>query len=189
MSGTSKNEMASESSHQPTNQFVARVPSVKEQHTCRRDVLQEGSHFIAFGRMGWDHGSCDGNSSEDIVRGGNQTLGIVSLSRVLEATVGVKGVSDLLRCRKSVFGPIKGEHRHTVPSKARVLRPYLVGQEYGILQYIPKYMPGDFLARPGERTVVYGFGFRPKATSLGSTKEFTRFHVHSFALSAGNHGE
>ncbi len=79
--------------------------------------------------------------------------GDTSLSRVLEATVGVKGVSDLLRCRKSVFGPMNTD----IPC---VLRPYLVGQEYGILQYIP--MPGDFLARPGERTVVYGFGFRPK---------------------------
>jgi hypothetical protein len=189
LSGTSKKEIAAESSHEKANQFVARVPSIKEQHTSRRDVLQEGLHFIAFGRMRGDHSSCDGKSSENIVRGGNEALGIMSLSRVLEAAVGVKGVSDLVCCGKSVFGPVKGEDRHAVPSKARVVRAYLVGQFHGIVEYIPKHMPGNFLARFGERSVVYGFGFRPKATSLGSSKEFTRFHVHSLALSTCNNGE
>jgi hypothetical protein len=69
------------------------------------------------------------------------------------------------------------------------LGPALVGQRYRIIEYVLKDAPVDLVARLGERTVVDGFGFRPKAAPLGGSKEFTRFHIYPLGLSTGDDGE
>ena len=76
-----------------------------------------------------------------------------------------------------------------MPGKFRIQRIQLVGQLYSIIEYVLNDLPGDFVAGLGERALVDGVGSRPKATSLGSSKEFTRFYFHSLSLSTGNNGE
>jgi len=189
LSRTAKYKRAPESSDEMEDQLVARIASVKEQHTSPADKLQQALHFITLGRIHRDHGSSDGQPSEDIVRGGDKALGIVSFSNVLEAAVGIKLVSDLGCGREVVFGPVHSANRHAVPTESRILGPAVIGQPYRIIEYVLKHVPVDLIARLGECAVVDGFGFRPKATSLGGSKEFTRFHIHPLGLSTGDNGE
>jgi hypothetical protein len=181
--------MTTEFPEEIQDQFVAGVASIKEQQTPRRDEWKKVLHFIAFRRICRDHGSCDRKLPKDIVRGGDEALGIVPFSRGLEPTVGIKLVSNLGCGRKVEFRAVYPVHRHSVPRKPRIFRPAFIGQFYCVVEYVSKGMPVDLLARFGERTMVNGFGVRPEAASLGSTKEFTGFHVHSFSLSTGDHGE
>ena len=171
------------------DQLVAGVASVKEQHTYQGNELEEVLYFIALGRIHRDDGSGDGQASEDIVGGGDEALGIVAFSCVLEAALGIKLLPNLGRGRKIVPGPVHGEDRHVVPAKFRVFRPVVIGQLDGIIEYVSENVPVHFLARPGHRAVVDGFSFRPKAGSSGSAEEFTRFHINPLALSTGDHGE
>ena len=171
------------------NQPVARVSSVKEQDTSRRDKFQEVTHLITLGRIGRNHGSCDGNASEDIVRGRDKTLRIVAFSRILEPALGIECHSELGSSRKVVFGSVYAVNRHGVPAEFWVLGPAVVGQFDSVIEYVSKYMPRNLLTRLGKRAVVDCLGFRPKTTSFGCSKEFTGFHVHSFGFSTGRNGE
>ena len=59
-----------------------------------------------------------------------------------------------------------------------------LGQLHGTLQNLPKKDPTNLFPSLGEAASMDLIGFGPQAASLGSSEEFTRFDVHSFALSA-----
>ena len=189
LSRTAKYKIAGVFFDEIVDQLIARVASIKEHYTTRRDKFQEGFYFISLGRICRDNRSCDGQPAEDIVQRGDEALRIVSFSRVLEAALGIKLASDLGCGRKVVFGSVYGTDRHAVPVESRILGPTLVGQLHCIIEHVLKHMPVHLLTRLGQCAVVNGFSFRPKTTSLGSSEEFAGFHVHPLCLTAGDNGE
>ncbi|MBC7350607.1 MAG: hypothetical protein H5U05_11645 [Candidatus Aminicenantes bacterium] len=58
-----------------------------------------------------------------------------------------------------------------------------VGQLHGTLQDVPEKGPANFFPGLSEAAPMDLIGFGPKAASFGSPEEFTRFDVHSLALS------
>ncbi len=188
LSRTAEYKIASESSDEIVDHLVARVTTVKQEHRAGRCIFQKWLHLIALGRIHWDHCSCYRQPPEDIVHGGDKALGIVSFPGVLEAALGIKLLPDLLGGWKIVLGPVYAVDRHTVPDKFRVLGPPFVSQAYSIIEYMSEDTPVDLAPRLGDRAAVDGFSFRPKATSPGSSEEFTRLHVHPLCLSAGSNG-
>jgi hypothetical protein len=127
--------------------------------------------------------SGDGKTPEDIIGRGNQALRIMTTSFMLEATFGIKLTSDLLCCRKVVLGAIESDDRHGMPQIRRMTRIEAVGQIHGTLQDVPEKGPANLFAGLSEAASMDLIGFGPKAASLGSSEEFTRFDVHSLALS------
>ena len=139
--------------------------------------------------MDTDHTSGYGKTSEDIVGRCHQALGIVASSFILEATMGIELLSDLLCGRKIVLGAIEGNDRHPMPKIGRITGKEAVGQFDGLLQDVTKDGPGNLLASSTESASVHLLSIGPQSASPGTLEEFTRFDVHSLALSTGGKGE
>lgn len=127
--------------------------------------------------------SGDGKTPEDIIGRGNQALRIMTTSFMLEATFGIELTSHLVCCRKVVLRAIESDDRHGMPQIRRMTRIEAVGQLHGTLQDVPEKGPANLFAGLSEAAPMDLIGFGPKAASLGSPEEFTRFNVHSLALS------
>jgi hypothetical protein len=64
----------------------------------------------------------------------------------------------------------------------------LIGQLYGIIEYVSKDRPWDFTASLRESAAVDRCDFRPKAASFGISEELSRFDIYSFGPSASDNG-
>jgi hypothetical protein len=171
------------------NELVARISSIKEQHGPGRDGWQERLSLLALGSMDGDHTPGYGKAPEHIIGRGNQALGIVPPALILEATMRIELLSDLLGCRKVVFGAVKGDHRHPMPKMGGVARVEAIGQFDGLLQNVLEDGPGNLLAGSRESAAVYVPGVGPESAASGSFEELARLDIHSLALPGRHHGE
>jgi hypothetical protein len=108
---------------------------------------------------------------------------------MLEATMRIELLSDLIRCRKVIFGTIKGDHRHPMPKMGGVARLEAIGQLDGLLQNVLEDGPGNLLAGSRESATVYVPGVRPESAASGSFEELARLDIHSLALPGRYQGE
>ena len=174
---------------QVRNELVARISSIEEQHGPGRDGWQERPSLLALGPMDTDHTPGHGKAPEHIVGCCNQALGIVPPAFMLEATMRIELLSDLIRCRKVIFGTIKGDHRHPMPKMGGVARLEAIGQLDGLLQNVLEDGPGNLLAGSRESATVYVPGVRPESAASGSFEELARLDIHSLALPGRYQGE
>jgi hypothetical protein len=171
------------------NELVARISSIKEQHGPGRDGWQERLSLLAFGPMDGDHTPGHGKAPEHIIGRGNQALGIVPPAFILEATMRIELLSDLIRCRKVIFGTIKGDHRHPMPKMGGVARVEAIGQLDGLFQNILEDGPGNLLASSRESAAAHLLGIGPESAASGSFEELARLDIHSLALPGRYQGE
>jgi hypothetical protein len=113
----------------------------------------------------------------------------VTSSFILETALRIELCSDLLGCRKVVFGAIEGNNRHPVPDGSGITRKETIGQIDCPFQNVSKDSPGKLLTGFGKSTAVDFLGIRPQSATPGRSEEITRFNIHSLALPAGHKRE
>jgi hypothetical protein len=121
---------------------------------------------------------------EDIIGRCHQALWIMPPSFTMETALGIELLTDLLGCRKVVFGAIEGNCRHSVPDIGGVTRIEAVRQLDSPRQHVPEEGPGDLPASLGECTAVNLLGIGPQSAPPGRSAEIPGLDVHPLALPA-----
>ncbi len=103
---------------------------------------------------------------------------------MLETAFGIKLSSHLLCCRKLILRAIESYDRHRVPQIRRIARREAIGELDGSLQDLSEKGPTNLCSSLGQAASMDLIGFGPQTASPGGLEEFTRFDVHSLALSA-----
>jgi hypothetical protein len=171
------------------NEIEARVSPIEEQDAPGRHKGQERLRFLPLRSMDADDTPGYGKTPENIIGRGNQTLRVVTSSFILETALRIELVSDLLRCRKVVFGAIEGNDRHGLPDMGGIARIQAVGQIHCFLQDVSEDGPGHFLASLREPAAMHFLGIGPQSATPGRSEEIPGFDVHPLALSAGRKRE
>jgi len=171
------------------NEIKAGISPIEERNASRREQGQERLRLLPLRSMDTDDSPGYGKTPEDIIGGCHQTLRVMAPSLILESTVGIELLADLLGCRKVVFGAINGNNRHAVPEIGGITRKEAVSKLHGLLQDVSEDGPGDFLASLGKAASVDLLGIRPQSATPGRSEEIPGFDVHSLALSARHNRE
>ena len=66
------------------------------------------------------------------------------------------------------------------------LRPHFVSQVDGLLKEDLKHLPGELMARFGDRAAMHRFGVGPQTVASGMFEKFPRFGIE--ALAFATHG-
>jgi hypothetical protein len=79
-------------------------------------------------------GAAHWQATKDIVDGDHQTLRVVAAARILQAAVGIEGLTHGRGGRQVVFGPIEGEDGQAVPEILLSRRKDLIGQRHSVTE-------------------------------------------------------
>ena len=171
------------------NELVAGVSAIEEQNRSWRNEGQELPSLFPLGAMMAHDASCYGKMAKDIIGGRYQTLRIVASALKLKPALRVEFLSDLRGCGQIVFGSIKGNDPHSMPTMGGITREKAVGQINGLRQEISKDRPGNLLSGLGEGASVHGLGIGPQSSANGIMEKIARLDVNPLAFSARSHGE
>lgn len=97
------------------DELIAGISSIEEQYISRGNACQEFLSLPSLRSVDAFHAPGNREPSENIIRCGNPTMGEMTSTLVLEATLRIELSADLLGCRQCIDRTIEGVNRHSVP--------------------------------------------------------------------------